>query len=72
MPVFVFPEGHFNINDIVGRGQEPHYIPLSLINTNDIVPNNMHCPVLQSCFTWKIWKFQKGKKFIQFICILPY
>ena len=22
---------------------------------HDTIPNSMHCPVLQSCFTWKIW-----------------
>ena len=34
---------------LVGE-QGPHYIPLSLIiNTKYIVPNSMHCLVLQSC-----------------------
>ena len=35
--------------------QEPDCILLNLIiNTKYIVPNSMHCSVLQSCFTWKL------------------
>ena len=51
------PKGRFNVNDWVGRKTGTTlYNPLSLIiYIKYIVPNSMHCPVLQSCFTWKIW-----------------